>query len=266
MFRYRQSSLTSPCAMNSYVHGGRTSTMSCTQLGANSCAWRVPVHDGAGCGSRQRRSPTGGAAYGTPRKTVMAALRSAGTPESRPCATRTSPSSATTGASGPWPRSGSARAAAAVRTASVVRIRSGMASGQLPDADVAPAPEAAGHPARSAVHLKRDRPFGDAADGAVGRVLEVGDQHVVDPDRDVRHFTGHPDADGVPVVALPGLHPRGAGLIALTEAGRRTGRRTALPRAAAPCTTLSRRTGAPGPSRTCRQLHAAFANHGAHAA
>ena len=46
----------------------------CMQLCANSTALRTPVQCFAGCGAFQRRSPTGGAANGTPRKTRMPAF------------------------------------------------------------------------------------------------------------------------------------------------------------------------------------------------
>src|SRR5882724_3273369 len=36
----------------------------------NSVAWRTPDHLAAGCGGFQRRSPTGGAAYGMPRNAL----------------------------------------------------------------------------------------------------------------------------------------------------------------------------------------------------
>ncbi len=38
----------------------------CIQAGANEVAERVPSHGLSGCGSRHRRSPTGGCAKGTP--------------------------------------------------------------------------------------------------------------------------------------------------------------------------------------------------------
>ena len=38
------------------------------QLGANAAAERTPFHACTGCGARQRRLPTGGAANGTPLK------------------------------------------------------------------------------------------------------------------------------------------------------------------------------------------------------
>src|SRR5258708_11276026 len=40
---------------------------SCGAVGPNRLAWRVPVHLFAGRGGFQRRSPTGGSAYCTPR-------------------------------------------------------------------------------------------------------------------------------------------------------------------------------------------------------
>ena len=60
MFRYRQSSL---------VAGGFSPGMEtpfCMHAGANEVALRVPFHGATGCGSRQRSSPRGGAANGTP--------------------------------------------------------------------------------------------------------------------------------------------------------------------------------------------------------
>src|SRR5690606_20457188 len=127
---------------------------------------------------------------------------------------------------------------------------------QLPAADVAPAPEAARPPARRTVYLDRDWAFGNAADGAVGRIGEVCDLHVVDPHRHLGHFASHAHADGVPLVALPGLDPRGRRLVTLAEARwwrRGTGRRAALSsRATAP---------ASGATGARRQLHAALGNH-----
>src|SRR5262245_22050715 len=62
MFNVRQSSL-----------GGCENVMSpkidpCIHWRPNSVASRTPSHEAAGCGSFQRRSPTGGAAYGIPLK------------------------------------------------------------------------------------------------------------------------------------------------------------------------------------------------------
>src|SRR5262245_24177526 len=87
-FRYRQSSATAPCAMNSYVHGFRASTMFWTQFAANASAFLTPSHRDGGCGARHRRSPTGGAANGTPLNTLTAASP-AGEPASCPSDTRT---------------------------------------------------------------------------------------------------------------------------------------------------------------------------------
>ena len=54
--------------------------------GANASAFRVPVQGAAGIGGRQRRSPTGGAANGTPLKTVKPLSL---TPEIAPDSVRT---------------------------------------------------------------------------------------------------------------------------------------------------------------------------------
>jgi len=43
----------------------------CTQGGAKRVASRAPSQRGGGPGARQRRSPTGGAAYGTPSQTAL---------------------------------------------------------------------------------------------------------------------------------------------------------------------------------------------------
>ena len=43
-------------------------TGSCMARGPNRSAGRTPAHGAAGCGGRQRRSPTGGAANGMPLK------------------------------------------------------------------------------------------------------------------------------------------------------------------------------------------------------
>src|SRR5512142_2544346 len=43
----------------------------CMQMGPNLLASRTPLHLAAGCGARQRRSPTGGAAKGMFLKTEM---------------------------------------------------------------------------------------------------------------------------------------------------------------------------------------------------
>jgi hypothetical protein len=39
----------------------------CMQAGANEVAFLIPFHGAAGCGSRQRNSPNGGAANGIPK-------------------------------------------------------------------------------------------------------------------------------------------------------------------------------------------------------
>ena len=79
MFRYRQSSL---------VAGGFSpgiETPFCMHAGANEMAWRVPFQGTTGCGSRQRSSPTGGAANGTPIYIVRASFV---TPSIAPDSTR----------------------------------------------------------------------------------------------------------------------------------------------------------------------------------
>src|SRR3954471_3258007 len=58
------------------------------QLAPKSAALRTPCQEAAGFGARQRRSPTGGAANGTPRKMVTDGSV-AGTPESNPVLVRT---------------------------------------------------------------------------------------------------------------------------------------------------------------------------------
>src|SRR5579863_4882534 len=60
----------------------------CMQMGPNSAALRVPVHLAAGLGGRQRRSPTGGSAKGTPLKMRTSGVVPA-TPERSPWSTRT---------------------------------------------------------------------------------------------------------------------------------------------------------------------------------
>src|SRR4051812_36201208 len=57
------------------------------QLAANASALRTPLHGAGGCGARQRRSPVGGAANGTPLKTAIAPS-AAVTPARSPSATR----------------------------------------------------------------------------------------------------------------------------------------------------------------------------------
>src|SRR3954464_13372586 len=73
--------------MNSCVHGLRVSTMFCTQLAENASALRTPCHAGTGCGARQRRFPTGGAANGTALNTTTP--DAIAVPPSWPPATRT---------------------------------------------------------------------------------------------------------------------------------------------------------------------------------
>ena len=58
----------------------------CMHPGAYWSALRTPCHFGAGCGARQRRSPTGGAANGRPLYTVRL---SSTTPSTRPPSTLT---------------------------------------------------------------------------------------------------------------------------------------------------------------------------------
>src|SRR6476660_7780822 len=59
------------------------------QRGPNFVAWRMPDHGTTGCGSRQRRSATGGAAKGTPRKIRMGDALVSATPLSLPLSTVT---------------------------------------------------------------------------------------------------------------------------------------------------------------------------------
>src|SRR5215475_5442242 len=63
------------------------------QTGPKALASRAPSHFAGGCGGRQRRSPTGGAAYGTPLKTRTPGTELE-TPSSRPLSTRAVLSSA----------------------------------------------------------------------------------------------------------------------------------------------------------------------------
>src|SRR5208283_4100181 len=72
-FKYRQSSLISEPFLDP-----------CMGRGPNLVAGRTPSHLAAGCGARQRRSPTGGAANGTPRYTVSVASL---VPCNTPCST-----------------------------------------------------------------------------------------------------------------------------------------------------------------------------------
>src|SRR4051794_669919 len=58
----------------------------CMQAGANQTAFRVPFHGAGGCGSRQRSSPKGAAANGTPRYAVTPLVV---TPSIAPDSTRT---------------------------------------------------------------------------------------------------------------------------------------------------------------------------------
>src|ERR1039457_1124933 len=60
--------------------------MLCTHCGANLSAGRRPSHFATGCGGRQRSSPTGGVAKGTPLKTVRP---SSFVPCNWPCSTDT---------------------------------------------------------------------------------------------------------------------------------------------------------------------------------
>ena len=56
----------------------------CQQTGPNSVAVRTPYHRVAGRGGRQRASPTGGAAYGTPRNASTSPASSTYAPWSSP--------------------------------------------------------------------------------------------------------------------------------------------------------------------------------------
>src|SRR5689334_21871093 len=95
-FRYRQSSL---------VLTAPNGDAGCAQCGPNAVAGRTPCHREAGCGGCQRRSPTGGAAYGTPRNELTPADEA---PRSSPESTRTS---------GAWTREASAGEASATEAA-----------------------------------------------------------------------------------------------------------------------------------------------------
>src|SRR6187549_1262469 len=79
--------------MNSYVHGFRSSTTVCMQLLPNASAFFTPCQVATGFGARHLRSPTGGAANGSPLKTVTDGSRP-GRPDTRPPATRTGASKA----------------------------------------------------------------------------------------------------------------------------------------------------------------------------
>src|SRR5215472_10048621 len=72
--RYRQSSLDPPSiaflAMNSALHGPNAPLLVWKQPAANLSAARTPFQSAASCGSRHRRSPTGGAANGMPLNAV----------------------------------------------------------------------------------------------------------------------------------------------------------------------------------------------------
>src|SRR5262245_46519445 len=57
-----------------------------TQLGPHAMVSRTPSHAGIGCGGLQRRSPTGGAAYGTPRHATTSPSR---TPRTYPASVAT---------------------------------------------------------------------------------------------------------------------------------------------------------------------------------
>ena len=64
-FRNRQSS---------FVLGGPSSDASCGHGLPNAVAFRIPSQAGCGRGGRQRSAPTGGAAYGIPRKLRIPAV------------------------------------------------------------------------------------------------------------------------------------------------------------------------------------------------
>src|SRR3954469_9213630 len=70
MFKYRQSSLIA-VAERSPPYGGNAPPPACRcmQLAENLSAARTPCQFPGGCGGRKRKSPTGGAANGTPLKT-----------------------------------------------------------------------------------------------------------------------------------------------------------------------------------------------------
>src|ERR1700683_2864461 len=65
----------------------------CMHIAPNSSAFRTPSQGTAGCGSRQRSFPTGGAAYGMPRKT-RTEPSDPPTPETKPESSRTGSSKA----------------------------------------------------------------------------------------------------------------------------------------------------------------------------
>ena len=67
--------------------------------------------------------------------------------------------------------------------------------GQLYDTDVPPAPESTLYPPVAAMHLNYDGPFNHAIFRTVGLFLGVGDDLIVDPNRDVRNiaFNTNPD-------------------------------------------------------------------------
>src|SRR5579863_9464583 len=75
-FRKRQSSLV--------LIGCNQRCESCGQAGPYWFAGRIPAHDAGGCGGRQRRFPTGAAAYGIPKKAAPWEAESNGTPWSTP--------------------------------------------------------------------------------------------------------------------------------------------------------------------------------------
>src|SRR5262245_30461198 len=87
MFRYRQSSLISRVGRVP-LFGGYHPPSFCVQMGEYLSAARTPSHLGAGFGSRQRRSPSGGAAKGTPLKTMTSGVAPAA-PEIEPLSTFT---------------------------------------------------------------------------------------------------------------------------------------------------------------------------------
>src|SRR5262245_46685296 len=87
MFRYRQSSLISRVGRVP-LFGGYHPPSFCVQIGEYLSAARTPSHFGAGFGSRQRNSPRGGAAKGTPLNTVTSGVAPA-TPDTDPLSTLT---------------------------------------------------------------------------------------------------------------------------------------------------------------------------------
>lgn len=151
IFRYRQSSLTA---------GGRSpgiDTPACMQAGANERASRIPGHGVAGCGSRQRRGPRGGAAKGIPRYTRT---RPSTSPCTRPDTVRIGSIARTDGV---------ALQAASIRTsnANIALLRCDMrSSGML----------------RQGVQLVRRRGLCQAGEASV-RVTDKADRHKFGPRR-----------------------------------------------------------------------------------